>query len=804
MSLAPYLCYLHVQAGVTGPRVKLESCAPNAAWTTFLGELHLEERIAQIRALHDRAAAGGLGRDEARTLGTLLHGALLDATMSAHLQAVYREAGQVEAPLFLALDLDDRVYPGIEALPWEFLRLPEGPDREAREFAGDAGVMLVREALSNVAAPRPARSGVLRAALAVSAPELDDDDREMGPVSADGVVLAMRRWAQASQGQVVPIEPFPRRNPTAAQVSRLLDEGPDVVHLIGHGRLRQRAQGAAADDSLAEIALVDPTGRYAEWLPADDVARLFQGRLPSLVVLHACESAAARPQRAFTGVASRLARAGVPVVVAMQYEISNAAAGRFADELYRGLARRLPVEQAVQAGRRLLAQQRDGLRSHEAATVVVFSRCEGGLRLAPSGRRRTEDAPAPVNPRFETLAPRLEALRAIVAGVAWPQDALCGLVHDLLPPNAWQGATAAAGSADWLEAALWRLLDAPAPRRADALSLPPLLGAVAALARLAPSKDVRSRLEQWLGGAAAALGLPAEAVQAAVQGADQGAPQRSETGEPIHLLIALVPPAPGADDSRLVAWLLEHDGEIRRQVRLPAEQSDVPVDDWDSAAFREWALAALNAMLGEIAIDLVRANNQLTVEFMLPYERLCQPVERWPTGNGSFPIGRRWPVVVRSYDRHHEGRLRPALAAWTTKWRRFKSGAAGWQIARAATAAACAPEELQALLGDAAAVCAALSVPPRCADPMLWTLIESGTPIALWPAAGAASDAALRRLLRTRAGLELLPQRLWEQRRAPRRSAAADPPVALLWDDADHLPPDSEFFEELQRMRRTA
>lgn len=59
---------------------------------------------------------------------------------------------------------------------------------------------------------------------------------------------------------------------------------------------------------------------------------------PRLVVLNSCSGATAGGGDLFAGTAAALARAGVPAVVAMQFEITDAAAAVFARGFYTALA----------------------------------------------------------------------------------------------------------------------------------------------------------------------------------------------------------------------------------------------------------------------------------------------------------------------------------------------------------------------------------------------------------------------------------------------------------------------------------
>jgi CHAT domain-containing protein len=77
--------------------------------------------------------------------------------------------------------------------------------------------------------------------------------------------------------------------------------------------------------------------------------------MPRLVYLHSCSGAQTDYRASFAGIAPRLVRRGTQCVVAMQYAVTNRTANAFSKGFYRGLAAGLPLDEAVQSGRRTLA-----------------------------------------------------------------------------------------------------------------------------------------------------------------------------------------------------------------------------------------------------------------------------------------------------------------------------------------------------------------------------------------------------------------------------------------------------------------
>jgi len=153
---------------------------------------------------------------------------------------------------------------------------------------------------------------------------------------------------------------------------------PDVVQFIGHGRYDER-------DEQGRIALVDETGR-ADWLGEAALAQLLgdEGDMPKLVFLHSCSGAQTDYRASFAGIAPRLIRRGTQCVVAMQYAVTNRTALAFSKGFYQGLVGGLPLDEAVQGGRRSLAVH-DERNPRLLGIPVVYLNSRDALLLPPGG-----------------------------------------------------------------------------------------------------------------------------------------------------------------------------------------------------------------------------------------------------------------------------------------------------------------------------------------------------------------------------------------------------------------------------------
>jgi tetratricopeptide (TPR) repeat protein len=181
--------------------------------------------------------------------------------------------------------------------------------------------------------------------------------------------------------------------PTRDQLQKLLNEGPwDIVHFIGHGSYERILKDSPPQ---AQILLERPDNRESDRFEAAKFAAALNNHGVRLVVLSACSSAAAQPDKpaekkdsaiAFDGVAHHLMRdAGVPAVVAMQFDFEVAAARDFTRELYTSfLSEQQDIDVAVSRCRQVLFSK-FGVGSRAWITPVLYSRVPDG-RLFEFGR----------------------------------------------------------------------------------------------------------------------------------------------------------------------------------------------------------------------------------------------------------------------------------------------------------------------------------------------------------------------------------------------------------------------------------
>ena len=116
-------------------------------------------------------------------------------------------------------------------------------------------------------------------------------------------------------------------------------------------------------------------GHHVLW--SDTLARVLKDGNVKVVVLNTCQSAGRDPRRVvWAGVAVALLKAGIPAVVAIQFNISDETAISFAQDFYKALASGLSLDEAVAYGRRVIMERDDDKRDQDWGLPVLYTRSE--------------------------------------------------------------------------------------------------------------------------------------------------------------------------------------------------------------------------------------------------------------------------------------------------------------------------------------------------------------------------------------------------------------------------------------------
>ena len=308
----------------------------------------------------------------------------------------------------------------LATLPWEFLYKP-GPN--GFFLAGERTRLILTRYVPNSDRSPDAEDeeeeddARLRILVVKSGPVAPG----LGIVDADDVVEQVGKLESEQIG--VRTLDTPSRAELRQEVKRWQ---PHIVHLIGHGQPEAIALRAGADERANRERIraeqrdlgqpVNPVNE-ADWVDSKSVSTLLRQGLDEragpgrLVFLHACSGDASL--KAFNSVARVLADSErIAAVVAMQYEIPNDEAKRFARVFYSQLAEQMPVDEAVTVARRELGEiSRSGYQSWDDrvfGTPVIYLRSSDPLfRRVRGALRQTAApaAPAPVVAREKVLCP---------------------------------------------------------------------------------------------------------------------------------------------------------------------------------------------------------------------------------------------------------------------------------------------------------------------------------------------------------------------------------------------------------------
>jgi hypothetical protein len=344
--------------------------------------LALENRLQalQIALLRSAGTRRRIDLPEAKTVqqfGTELWQALFTDDVRGRFEASLSKAKARNLGLRLKLRFDA---PELAALPWEYLYDAGRGDYLALSAATPlVRYIPLREPMEPLTIQPPLR--VL--GLVVSPDDLPGLDVARERQRLDNAVARLR-----ARG-VLELEWLPGR--TWRDLQEALRRGPwHIFHFIGHGGFDpRRGEGV--------IALAGDDGR-TQLLSATDLGRLLGDHDPlRLAVLNACESARSDQADVFSSTAGVLVRRGTPAVVAMQYEITDAAAIEFSRSFYEAIADGVPVDSAVSEARKGVAVAiSDTL---EWGTPVLFMRAaDGVLFRLPESAGAAPIAAIPVAP----------------------------------------------------------------------------------------------------------------------------------------------------------------------------------------------------------------------------------------------------------------------------------------------------------------------------------------------------------------------------------------------------------------------
>lgn len=228
--------------------------------------------------------------------------------------------------------------PELARLPWEYAYLPlyEGAIDYRHFLVLNPQISFVRH--EPIAKRHPKVEGVipdtLRLLVAMANPRgdlnLEKEKNNLTTVldgfKVDGVTFA---WQPLLE------------NATVQDLTKALMDKPELFYFAGHGQF----------DKEGYIQLQGATSGSAQIMPATQLALSLKQAGVRVAVFGTCESAQRDGTSEWAGIAPTLVAEGVPVVVAMQYEVLDKHAIAFSEAFYIALAAGLSVDEAVSSGR---------------------------------------------------------------------------------------------------------------------------------------------------------------------------------------------------------------------------------------------------------------------------------------------------------------------------------------------------------------------------------------------------------------------------------------------------------------------
>ncbi|NEO53321.1 MAG: CHAT domain-containing protein [Okeania sp. SIO3B5] len=328
-------------------------------------------------------ASDNLESQQITKVGEALFETLFDSQLREDFLAYYQEiVKQKQQNLAVILE----AIPELAAYPWELMCLPEQYNQGEIYFATDRKLSFYRCRYQSQEIDKLSiqinKNEQLKIALVVSIPTADPQ------LSDDVEYQEVKQYLKQvdSEKEQVKFLPVMDSLDFYEIVERLETDKPDIFHFIGHGQLIEKD-----GEEVGQIAFVGEFGK-ADWKDAKTFVRLFNSHKPKIVILQACETGKQSQTNAFSSVASRLILQRIPVVIAMQYKVSNLTAVSFVKEFYSRIVKGDSVEMAVQKARFKLSIE-NGYDKRYFATPVIFMAVQDGhlFESATSANEETKD-----------------------------------------------------------------------------------------------------------------------------------------------------------------------------------------------------------------------------------------------------------------------------------------------------------------------------------------------------------------------------------------------------------------------------
>ncbi|MBV9790355.1 MAG: CHAT domain-containing protein [Chloroflexi bacterium] len=357
-----------------------------------------------------------------RSMSKIFPGASKDILLQSLARA---QTATPERGLCVLIEVEATVQEVLD-LPWEMLIIEEDEDTASASFlVFERNVVLIRQ-IRNLGTSRP-----IEIARPLASQIFVVQSIHSAPIYAQLFKDALMPL-HADQ----PLDAWWSTEPDTLRVmrERLARYNPQLVQLVCHGR---RSPGSEMTRSDMLLTYVESEKTITHRVSAHDLLQVLQAA-PALqvVLLTVCDSGRGNGQVTPTpqssdgprtvsvsNIAHELVRGGVPMVIAMQEKISQAAAAEFSRVFYQYLQEGAPIERALAEARSALHPSRWGM----AWTVpVVYRGHEQPEQLAWYQRLAERIEAAVFAPRQGKILQSWIIYFAVVMGVAsslrlpWP------------------------------------------------------------------------------------------------------------------------------------------------------------------------------------------------------------------------------------------------------------------------------------------------------------------------------------------------------------------------------------------------
>ncbi len=322
--------------------------------------------------------------------GAALFAALFQGEVRSRYDAILERVRSERKELRLRLHITT---PELAWVPWEFLF-----DADQREYLCLLNVSLVRYLDLQQSVVPLSVVGPLKILGMVANPEgllpLDVAEEQQR------IMAALEPLTTSGRVQLTWLE-----HGTWRALQDAMLRGPwHIFHFIGHGSFDEASREG--------LLILEDEQHQAFPLTASELARLLDNQHDlRLVLLNSCDGARGSSHDIFSSTAATLVLRGIPAVLAMQYEISDAAAKELARTFYVTLAAGLPVETAVAQARELISLA--NRRSVEWGTPVLYLRTADGTLFKVDPAAAREAAAMATRPPDVPAAPASGGLRAL-------------------------------------------------------------------------------------------------------------------------------------------------------------------------------------------------------------------------------------------------------------------------------------------------------------------------------------------------------------------------------------------------------